>query len=61
MPHSLKSTLAIMFADDRTIYKTHNDLRELFQRINSDLTLLGEWYQANKLVINATKTKYIVI
>ena len=44
MPHSLKFTLAIMFADDSTIY-------ELFLRVNSDLTLLDEWYKANKYTV----------
>ncbi len=33
-----------MFADDSTIY-------ELFLRVNSDLTLLDEWYKANKYTV----------
>ncbi len=38
MPHSLKPTLAIMFADNSTINKMNKDMREHFLRVNSDLT-----------------------
>ena len=60
LPNSLKATSAIMFADDSTIYKSHSNLRELFSVANTDLALLSEWFKSNKLLLNPSKTKYIL-
>ena len=60
LPNSLKVTSAIMFADDSTIYKSHSNLRELFSVANTDLALLSEWFKSNKLLLNPSKTKYIL-
>ncbi len=60
MPNCLKYTHAILFADDSTLFKQHKNLQDMFFYPNSDLALLCEWYRANKLVMNADKTKYIL-
>ena len=46
----------ILFADDTTIYKTHSDQRFLQWSINEDLKLVHDWFKANKLTLNTSKT-----
>ena len=48
----------IMFADDTNLFFEHTDLRILFSMVNRELTKIYEWFNANKLSLNADKTKY---
>ncbi len=36
------------------------NLNHLFSTINADLARLSDWFKANKLVLNANKTKYVL-
>ncbi len=56
----LDKAKGIFFADDSTIYYTHSVLQTLYKCINDDLETLTDWYKANKLVLNITKTNYIL-
>ena len=49
MPDNLIHTKAILFADDTTIFKSHKNLTDLYQFMNHDLTILTDWFKANKL------------
>jgi hypothetical protein len=51
----------LSFADDTTLYLSHKDLNKLYAEANIGINLLFEWFCANKLALNAQKTKYIVI
>ena len=51
---------SILFADDTTLYKTHNNLRYLKWNIEQDLTTLMDWFRANKLTLNLEKTACIL-
>ena len=47
-----------MFADDTNLFFEHADLRILFFMVNDELKKIYEWFNANKLSLNADKTKY---
>ena len=47
-----------MFADDTNLFFEHTDLRILFSMVNNELKKIYEWFNANKLSLNADKTKH---
>ena len=47
-----------MFADDTNLFLEHTDVRILFSIVNEELNKIYEWCNANKLSLNADKTKY---
>ena len=49
------------FADDTTMYMSNSDLHLLYEYENNGVHDLFNWFCANKLSLNANKTKYIVI
>ena len=46
----------IQFADDTTLYISHTKVTYLEYCINEDLHRIEDWFKANKLTLNATKT-----
>ena len=60
LPKSVKSSKTILFADDTTIYVTGPNKNRLFSDIRKDLELLIDWFRANKLSLNISKTNYIL-
>ena len=50
----------IMFADDTNLFCSHENIKTLFQIVNSELKLVTEWFLANKLSLNAKKNKYVL-
>ena len=48
----------IMFADDTNLFYSHKTITTLF--VNCELKLVNEWFLANKLSLNAKKTKYVL-
>ena len=51
---------AILFADDTTVYKGHRNLNYLRWCLETDLTTLVDWFKANKLTLNVSKTLYML-
>ena len=49
-----------MFADDTLGLKAHANLETLIAEVNSDINRIAIWFKANKLVVNKSKTKYII-
>ena len=47
---------AILFADDTTIYMSHRNLNYLKWCVEQDLSNIGDWFLANKLTLNITKS-----
>ena len=60
LPHCLSNSKVILFADDTTIFKTSNDLIDLYHSINADLQNISQWFNSNKLYLNVKKTQYIL-
>ena len=52
----LDSCHCILFADDTTIYFTHENMNFLEWTVNEDLKLVADWFHANKLTLNIKKT-----
>ena len=50
---------AILFADDTTVYKSHRNIRYLKWCVEQDLTVIADWFKANRLTLNLEKTVYI--
>ena len=51
---------SIMFADDTTLYKTHNNLWYLKWSIEQDMMALMDWFRANRLTLNLEKMACIL-
>jgi hypothetical protein len=60
LPDVLKFSKTILFADDTTIYKSSDNLSNLYTNVNTDVCTLSEWFKANRLSLNVTKTNYIL-
>ena len=48
-----------MFANDTNLFYSNKDINTLFKIANDELNEINEWFRANKLSINAGKTKYM--
>ena len=48
----------IMFADDTNLFLSHQNINTLFKLFNGDLKIIGDWFKANKVSLNNSKTKY---
>lgn len=56
----LNGTL-LLYADDATLVYFHTDPHTLEKKLQEDLNLIANWLRINKLTLNATKTKYMII
>ena len=56
LPLILQSCKLILFADDTTIYHSHKNLRYLQWCIQEELKQLMDWFRANKLTLNLSKS-----
>ena len=52
----LEYSNCILFADDTTLYSMHKDLRHLTWCIWEDLKNISDWFKANKLTLNLSKS-----
>ena len=59
MPANL-NLFTILFADDTTFECKDNNLINLVTKCNSELAKANEWFLANRLTLNAKKTKCIL-
>ena len=49
----------VLFAGDTNVFFSRNDLSILTNMINVELAKLSEWFKANMLSINVSKSKYM--
>jgi hypothetical protein len=56
----IKQGKPILFADDTNIIYSHENLDNLCSIVNSELEIITNWFLANRLSVNASKTKYIL-
>ena len=54
---SSKLTL-IMFTDDTNLFISDSNIENLFETMNEELRKVANWFKANKLSLNISKTKY---
>jgi len=50
----------ILFADDTNVFFSHSSLQTLTQVVNTELTLVADWFSANRLTLNLDKTNFIL-
>ena len=50
----------IMFGDDTNLFFEHRDLRIFYSIVNEELKKIYEWYNANKLSLNADKKVFSI-
>ena len=48
----------IMFADDTNLFISDSNTGNLFETMNEELRKVANWFKANKLSLNISKTKY---
>ena len=60
LPMSIKHSRCVRFADNTTIYYSSNNLDDLYNKINHDLYTVADWFRANKLTLNISKTNYVI-
>ena len=53
-------SLTLMFADDTFTLKADSNIENLISNVNDDIKKMAQWFKANKLAVNKTKTKYII-
>ena len=51
----------LWFADDTTILYSSSDIVSKLPVINRELSEVSNWFKANKLSVNATKTNYMIM
>ena len=49
-----------LFADDTSLFHTHNNFEYLIKETNQELIRISTWLATNKLVLNISKTNYII-
>jgi len=54
------SLFSVLFADDTTGLGKGKNLKELTIYVNHELQKISNWFHANKMAVNANKTKFIV-
>ena len=59
--NSITQGKILSFADDTSLYLSDNDLENLNHDANTEINNLYNWFCANKLSLNPTKTKYVHI
>ena len=50
----------LIFADDTSLWNSNRDIKELFEDTNKKLEELQDWFAANQLSLNSSKTRYIL-
>ena len=54
------SLLTLLFADDTAVVDSDTDIPALIKRVNKEIQKLANWFRANRMTVNVSKTKYII-
>jgi hypothetical protein len=52
--------LALLFADDTTLYLSDSNFDRLIQKVNSEFKKITDFFRAHKLALHPEKTKFMV-
>ena len=58
--HLSTNLLTLLFADDTVGIDSDTDLKTLIDRVNIEIQKLANWFRANRMAVNVTKTKYMI-
>ncbi len=57
---SATSLATFLFTDDTSCLAENSNLHDLITHVNTELNKLAVWFKANKMVVNVSKTNYII-
>src|SRR6218665_2351940 len=60
LPNTSSLLHFILFADDSNVFLTHGSYKSLYSELNKELGKVSDWFRANKLSLNLSKTNYIL-
>ena len=60
LPDAIENARSIIFADDTTIYISGRNIESIYRTMNRELNVVVDWYRANKLSLNETKTNLML-
>jgi len=60
LPNSSTLLHYILFADDSNAFLSHASYDQLIKIANEELAMANDWFKANKLSLNLSKTNYII-
>src|ERR1043165_4742771 len=60
LPNSSTLIHYILFADDSNVFLSHASYDQLFELANQELKAASDWFKANKLSLNLSKTNFIL-
>ena len=60
LPHVSSILHFELFADDSNVFISHKSHEKIFQIMNSELHGVGDWFKANRLSLNLSKTSFIL-
>ena len=52
--------LALLFADDTIVLASGYNLPDLINHVNEEMQKLANWFRANRMAVNISKTKYMI-
>ena len=58
--NSTKVLNPVLFAEDKNLYCSKDNIRTLFKTASQELNQINDWFLANKLSLNVEKTKYML-
>ena len=58
--HLVTNLLTLLFANDTAGLKSGHDIYTLISKVNIEVNKLANWFRANKMAVNVSKTKYII-
>ena len=61
LPNTSTKLSFIQFADDTTLYLQGSSLTDIFNIMNEEIDIISQWLKVNKLVLNISKTNYMVM
>ena len=63
LPHAVSRSIVDIYADDTTLSTSAqvSDLPAIQQRLQDDLNKIANWTSENRMVLNATKTKSLLV
>ena len=61
LPQKSKLLDSIMFAEDTNLFYLGKDIHSLFNTVNNELSNIRQWFNSNKLSLNADKTKLTLL
>ena len=60
LPLNNDNGISLLFADDTTLLHSHHDIETLKRLVEKDVHKLMDWFRANKLTLNLSKTEVIL-